>query len=411
MLSENIMNECFEKNEYYDKMIEIIKTVNDPEGENHHIVPRAYFKIKGIDVIDEDNLVKLSRKNHTLIHYYITKCCKDIIKEPMLFALNLMSDSKVVSEEELKNVLETMTEGKRKKVVCLDTAVVYKSITEASEKTGVSKESIAGICNHKFYSSHGLHFDWATKDEYTIEECRPMIRTYIQPTTRVKCLATGKEYNSLSEATADTGIPRCFLIEKLNAEKEWIRLTPKLVSNVTPVEIMCRETGEVFSSIRDCARKESIDRRTLTRIMNTERTHNDKHYQTKDYVVPPMPIPVYKGRQKIICIELKKVFNTIKEANAFFGVEDSKISDVLRGCRKTTMNAHWEYYDPNKDYNSEEFNYRCHFVKSLKTGKIYESLRQAAEVEHSSRETIKSSPDWVPATFEEYFEVYYRKAA
>ena len=57
MLSENIMNECFERNEYYDKMIEMIKTANDPEGENHHIVPRAYFKIKGIDVIDEDNIL------------------------------------------------------------------------------------------------------------------------------------------------------------------------------------------------------------------------------------------------------------------------------------------------------------------------------------------------------------------
>jgi len=407
MLSEEIINECFEKNEYYEKMIEMIKTINDPEGENHHIVPRAYFKVKGIDVIDDGNLVKLNRKNHTLIHYYITKCCKDIIKEPMLFALKLMSDSKVVSEEELKNVLETMSEGNRKKVVCLDTAVVYKSITEASEKTGVSKKSIAGICNHLKYSSHGLHFDWATKDEYTIEECRPMIRRYVQPTTRVKCLATEKEYNSLSEATADTGIPRCFLIEKLNAEKEWIRLTPKLVSNVTPVEIMCRETGEVFLSIRDCARKENVDRRSLTRIINTEKTINNKHYQTKDYIIP---IPVYKGKKKIICIELKKIFNTIKEANAYFGVEDSKISDVLRGCRKTTMNAHWEYYDPNKDYNSEEFNYRCHFVKNLKTGKVYESLRQAAESENIRRANIKSSPNWTSATFEEYFEAYYRKA-
>ena len=406
MLNEDIINECFEKNEYYYKMMELIKTANDSEGENHHIVPRAYFKAKGIDVIDEGNLVRLSRKNHTLVHYYIAKCCKSIIKESMLFALNLMSDSKVVSEEELKNALKVIPVKNRKKVVCLDTAVVYESITEASKKTGVLNTSITGICNHKFYSSHGLHFEWATKDEYTIEECKPMIRRYIQPTTKVKCLTTGIEYNSLSEATADTGIPRCFLIEKLNAKKEWVRLTPKLVSNTSPTEIICRESGEVFFSIRDCARKENIDRRTLTRIINTEKTINNKHYQTKDYIIP---IPAHKGKKKIICIELKKIFNTIEEANAFFGVKKSKISDVLRGCRKTTMNSHWEYYDPNKDYSSEEFNYRCHFVKNLKTGKVYESLRQAAETENIQRENIKSSPDWVSATFEEYFEAYYRK--
>lgn len=408
MLSEDIINECFEKNEYYDKMMEMIKTANDPEGENHHIIPRAYFKAKGIDVIDEDNLVKLSRKNHTLIHYYIAKCCKDIIKEPMLFALNLMSDSKVVSEEELKNVLKPMEIRKMKKVVCLDTAVVYPSLKEASEKTGVREESIRNVNNHLKYSSHGLHFEWATKDEYTAEECKAMIRTYVQPTTRVKCLETGIEYDSISEALRKTGIPKTTFTTRLNSENGWIRLAPKNTIDCSPTEIICRETGEVFPSIADCVKKEGMDRRSLTRIINTEKTIDKKHYQTKDYIIP---IPVYKGKKKIICIELKKVFNTIEEANAFFGVKKSKVSDVLRGCRATSMNAHWEYYDPNKDYNSEEFNYRCHFIKSLKTGKIYESLRQAAEAEHSSRETIKSSPDWVPATFEEYFEAYYRKAA
>ncbi len=47
-----------------------------------------------------------------------------------------------------------------KSVICVDTNIVYKSLTACSKATGVSITKISECCRGKRKSSHGLHFKY-----------------------------------------------------------------------------------------------------------------------------------------------------------------------------------------------------------------------------------------------------------
>jgi hypothetical protein len=80
--------ECFENNEYRQKMLEHL--IPSSIGEVHHIVPRSYFKLKGLKVIDEDNTIKISYENHVWVRYYAWKCAKPFIRKSMVHAINMV---------------------------------------------------------------------------------------------------------------------------------------------------------------------------------------------------------------------------------------------------------------------------------------------------------------------------------
>jgi len=427
---EEYVDECFERNEWFDKMMELFKIKE--EGEKHHIIPKAFFKKKKLKIIDENNLITLSRKNHILAHYYIFKCAKEIIRKEMSVALSLMlrevSLDMNITEEEIKNIKFVSSKTRQKKVVCLDTAIVYNSRKEAAKLTGVDEGKITLICNHKSYSSHNLHFEWATKPSYTLEECKQLIRTYKQPTIRVKCLETGIVYNSISEASKITKIPRskitavCSGKQKSAHNTHWEYIdTP--TTNSSPKKVICLETKEVFNSLAECCKKHNLDLRRLQRVIGFNKTINGKHYDlynpNKNYTELNIQ-QLNKKTKRIICLELLKVFNSIKEAKEYFqqfGIKTDKISDCLRGVRKTTGNLHFEYFNTEVDYSAyaqkriEEIGGRNDFVKCLETGKVYSSKRQAEKAEKVFRVQIEKSlktsstfagKTWVYSNFEEW---------
>lgn len=442
---EKFIDDCFERNEYFDKMIELINSSEEGE-ELHHIIPRSYFRNKGLEIIDEGNLISLPYEKHILIHYYVYKCCKPIIKPDMTYAADLMLrrhgySLNGISEEEIKSLKVERGTIQHKKVVCLDTAVVYPSRKEASKTTGVSEANITEICNHNYYSSHGLHFEWATKDSYTIEECKPMIRVYHRPTTRVRNLDTGKEYNSIAEAALDMKVPRgkivacCLGDQKSVYGTHWEYIDGPRESRKKR-KIICLETNQVFESIKECARVNNLDERTLQRNLGTRRVtkgfHYDYYEEGKTYTVLDIEKlyeverikKKHNNKRKIICLELLKTFESIEEANEYFGVEKSKISECIRGVRKTALNMHFEYFQTDVDYVTyvpkriEELGGRNTFIKCLETNQVFSSLREAARETNTSRESINISlkesrpingKTWKLATFEEWFRTVYPK--
>ena len=451
MLNEYI-DECFERNECFNKMMSLINNSNYAEGEKHHIIPRAYFRNKGMKIIDEDNLVVLPRKKHVLIHFYIYKCCKEIIKREMGYSIKVMLKENLLSEEateedilKLKSdVMKNFLKKHCKKVVCLDNATVYNSIKETAEITGVNKGDIADICNHKAYSSHGLHFEWATKDSYTLEECKPLIRVYKQRTTKVKCLDTGKIYESISEAVKDTCVPRTKIISCCKGHQKsaygthWEYASEPQNIDAAPKQVICLETREVFPSVKECSRRIECDGRTLQRVLGTAKVVNGKHYDYYDSNKSYTDLNIqqlyekkkvekkHNNKRKIICLELLKTFNTIEEANDFFKVRKSRISECIRGVRKTAMNMHFEYFQTDIDYTVyapkriKELEGRNKPVKCLETGKIYISYREAAKGENASRASINNSINenrqvngktWKLATFEEWFYSTFKRVA
>lgn len=49
--------------------------------------------------------------------------------------------------------------------------------------------------------------------------------------------------------------------------------------------------------------------------------------------------------RKVLNVETKEIFNSIKEAAKKYGLKETHISRVCRGKRKTTGGFHWEYYE------------------------------------------------------------------
>ena len=86
--------ECFDTYSiFYFKMMEILESAKDrplvPEAgyELHHRIPRSFFKKKFLEVVDENNLYKLTYAQHFLVHYYAYMCATKLMKSAMSLAL------------------------------------------------------------------------------------------------------------------------------------------------------------------------------------------------------------------------------------------------------------------------------------------------------------------------------------
>lgn len=52
---------------------------------------------------------------------------------------------------------------------------------------------------------------------------------------------------------------------------------------------------------------------------------------------------------KVVCVELNKVFNSVKDAGKFLGRKNgASISNVLKGRKLTTGGYHWKYYSESE---------------------------------------------------------------
>ena len=52
-----------------------------------------------------------------------------------------------------------------------------------------------------------------------------------------------------------------------------------------------------------------------------------------------------KQRKKVLCVETGVIYESIKEASRQTGIDNSGISKVCRGVRKTAGGYHWQYID------------------------------------------------------------------
>ena len=90
----NILD-VFEYNQHFVAMMNVINVArfNPPkEGHKHHIIPRCWFRMNNLPIDNsKDNLVLLSKEQHSKIHKLMSLCAKDEqIKRNMILAAHLM---------------------------------------------------------------------------------------------------------------------------------------------------------------------------------------------------------------------------------------------------------------------------------------------------------------------------------
>ena len=212
-------------NTYANKYIEIISTAdseNDLEG--HHIVPAAFYKyvlgcektrlVSSLDMIPE-NIVRLSKINHILAHYYLARCIKhpnNIFTDSQLYAFVNMFSKRIMKNHPLFDEM-------------LEFAEENKGVKRRYKQYELCPPTIPRGCS--FYQDAIIHTDrtgaWITqirdhgKEHYTYDHFGNCLDIQIEglpniwvvrslTNGRVLSIATNADDQSTYAGFSDTGI-------------------------------------------------------------------------------------------------------------------------------------------------------------------------------------------------------------
>ena len=130
-------------------------------------------------------------------------------------------------------------------VVCVETGVMYESITEAAETLGLNTSSISHAIR-RGNGLHGHHFKYADEGRN-----RPIVTDKRYKQVPVMCVETGRVYESLKSAAMANGTTVGNISSAINTGGR-ARGLHFQIADEKPVDrrIACLETGEVFESKR-----------------------------------------------------------------------------------------------------------------------------------------------------------------
>ena len=299
---KNIFKNCFDtSNPNFNKLMEIYN--DEQTGEIHHIIPKSYFKLNNQKIINEENTISLSIKNHYKAHYYMWKICKiPKLKHKLALAYILIKDINPelldIKAEEYETIRKQALLNLEKKVVCLSTGKIYDSITKTGDRGGVSN-----IINGNQTTSRGLYWEeYNPEINYTEEYCSNKIEEIKKQAAekiyrgkhkndkKYVCLDTGKIYNDVGEVNKEFGnINLSSSLKrgrKMIAEKYWEEYKPEInytkeycLNKIEEIKkqmrnyvcVKCIETGEEFSTIKEAAKIMDLDSSTISKILKGKR--------------------------------------------------------------------------------------------------------------------------------------------
>lgn len=327
----------YEKN-YYD-YINYIKSIdrNLDYSEKHHIIPRC---LGGTD--DNDNLVVLTAREHFLAHYLLTKIYPNNYKLidafRMMGVVNTKDQHRYINSRLYESKRKLFAEARSKKVLCIETGEIYPSASY------VEKNIISGVrdaIKGKQLTAGGYHWKYLD-EEQVIKE--PFQRK------KVICANTKQIFDNTEQAAEfakvvpglirricnkKSGTAGGYTFYYYEGEKDYpIR---EIENNKCPV--ICIETGEIFSSIKEASKNKSDESNICKCCKGLKESHKGLHWQYYSK---------YKVR-KIICIETGEIFDNAIEAGKQFN--STSASRYIRQCcnkiKKEYKKLHWEYYDEN----------------------------------------------------------------
>lgn len=171
-----------------------------------------------------------------------------------------------LAKGEIENILKR--DGRSRTVVCVETGKRYESIKAASgeygDRLGSARSRIGLCCKNPYLTFDGKH--WCYPDD--LESRIDNAEEYTVPRkTAVQCLETGKMYESIADASRDTGINHNSIRSVARGDRhkaggytwEYVNPAPDKRDNrgcnqPTAKKVRCAETGNQFVSLSDAAR-------------------------------------------------------------------------------------------------------------------------------------------------------------
>lgn len=180
-------------------------------------------------------------------------------------------------------------------VRCIETGIVYNSITEAANAIEASLSSVHSACNGKAQTAKGLHFE------------------YVDPNS-------GKSFSEERQRN---------LIERVG------------------VPVLCVETGEKFDSLIDAERATGINASAISAVcLGKGKTAGGKHWRRLDqpYEEPTEP-EINPNWRAVRCLTNGIVYKSVREAAEALGLDGSAVSKNCRGKLKAVKGYVFEYVD------------------------------------------------------------------
>lgn len=259
------------QNEYFIKYFELIennfKTKYEKfKTDKHHILPRCYFKLKGLPIDhSSSNLVYLSHIDHLLAHYYLYKCSSGIFKYYNSIAVRYVETKYKLSVEYfLENQAEyqQLLEDARQFASKLQTGRKNphtpewnKKISEANKGRKWSEEQ------KQLYSSLYKGRKLTSIALYNVqhEDRTNLIAAHKTAAHREKC-----RQNALGNKN------------KLGWKAPESTKHLQSINNGRNRKIKCVETDEVFYNINECSNKTKLTRQYLAKLIKNNETCNPR---------------------------------------------------------------------------------------------------------------------------------------
>lgn len=227
---------------------------------------------------------------------------------------------------------------------------IMETITIISDKCE-SSNNINGNYGNWLYNFHTkLDCPWNKNLKMSKEFCQKISETEREP---IICLETNEVFSHTNKVM--------HAAEVINGKRKSVNGLHyrKLLPEDSNIEIRSLNNKKALENIYK-NKKFILNKKTNKIYLSYESMHLDigksvKYLQKQDYItevsykyildnnliLPTKAKQKAKVKKKIICVETKKVFSSIKDASVFYNT--THISDCLSNKRNTAGGYHWEY--------------------------------------------------------------------
>ena len=238
-------------------------------------------------------------------------------------------------EEQRKGQIKNSGNCSKKKVICLNNDKVFNSIKEASKYYKINNSNIGECCkNKRLFTGESLktkeYLQWQYYDEYLISP---------------KKLLSNEEINEIHNNN-----------RRIKIQKKIICLNNNEIFN-TLIEATTKSDLKSNANIYACCKNQQ-----RYAGINQETGEYLQWQYYKDYLIEPKKLLSnneidkidnrIKLQKKVVCLNNKKIFNSIAEAGNYYKLQHSNIIKCCKNERNytgkdpiTNEKLHWMYYD------------------------------------------------------------------
>ena len=207
----------------------------------------------------------------------------------------------------LKGKLLGAKSPKAKSVICLETKIIYEAANEAARQTGISASKIITCCLNHSRSIKGLHWVYKVDYDKMSEEEKQRILSKSKE-KQVVCLETMKYFKSIRSASDAAGV--------------------------------------TYQGIVDCCKGRRIEVGGRHWVYE-----EDFRNMTQEEVMRKLEQRKVVGKS-CVCLETRKVYNSIEETATDCKVSAACICECCLGKRQVSGGKHWMY---KEDYEKLSF--------------------------------------------------------